>query len=89
VLDCTHDELSFISSYLIKASDGVFLWVKLVMGQLDERATEGFCSVAELEKLLLSIPKDLKQLYRLILQKIAKRSRSDISECQTVFRWIA
>jgi len=59
------------------------------MGQLDERATEGFCSVAELEKLLLSIPKDLKQLYRLILQKIAKRSRSDISECQTVFRWIA
>ncbi|KAK4231622.1 hypothetical protein QBC38DRAFT_451252 [Podospora fimiseda] len=65
ILDCDAEELSFISTYLIKASNGVFLWVKLVLDQLDERATDGFCSVAELEKLLLSIPRDLREAYRL------------------------
>ncbi|KAE8445546.1 hypothetical protein EG329_013310 [Mollisiaceae sp. DMI_Dod_QoI] len=89
VLERNHEELSFISSYLIKASNGVFLWVKLVLNQLDQRATEGFCSVVELEQLLLSIPRDLGDLYRLILQKIMKGSRNDVLECQTVFRWIA
>ncbi|KAK3987538.1 hypothetical protein QBC44DRAFT_294981 [Cladorrhinum sp. PSN332] len=89
ILACDIDELSFISTYLIKASNGVFLWVKLVLEQLDERATDGFCSVAELEQLLLSIPRDLRDLYRLILDKINKGSQSNAIECQTVFRWIA
>ncbi|KAK4163853.1 hypothetical protein QBC43DRAFT_318827 [Cladorrhinum sp. PSN259] len=89
ILRCDAKQLDFISTYLIKASDGVFLWVKLVLDQLDERATDGFCSVAELEQLLLSIPRDLRELYRLIIDKINNGSQSNVAECQTVFRWIA
>lgn len=89
ILKCSHEELSFISSYLIEASQGIFLWVKLVLDQLDVRATDGFCSVAELEQLLLSIPKDLRQLYKLILKRIVRGPDKNVRECQTVFRWIA
>jgi ankyrin repeat protein len=103
ILKCSHEELSFISSHLINASRGIFLWVKLVLDQLDVEATNGFCSVAELEELLLSIPENLRQLYELILKRIVegpdknvkgpdknvKGRDKNVRECQTVFRWIA
>lgn len=89
ILHCDHNELAFVSSYLIKWAEGVFVWVRLVLIELDERATEGFCSVAELEALLLSIPKDLRQLYERIMTKIQGSLPQAIRECQTVFRWVA
>ncbi|KAK5054527.1 hypothetical protein LTR84_001418 [Exophiala bonariae] len=89
ILNCKHEELSFISSHLKQASQGVFLWVKLVLQELDERATEGFCSVAELEQLLLTIPTDLKELYQRIQDKIVRGVSKNVRECQTLFRWIA
>lgn len=89
ILKCSHKELSSISSYLIKTSEGIFLWVKLVLDQLDVGTTNGFSSVAELEQFLLSIPKDLRQLYKLILKRIVKGPDKNVRECQTVFRWIA
>lgn len=89
ILKCTHEDLAFISSHLKKASQGVFLWVKLVLQELDERATEGFCTVAELEQLLLTIPTDLRELYQRIQDKIIRGISKNVRECQTLFRWIA
>jgi hypothetical protein len=89
ILQCDHNEIHFISSYLIKWAKGVFLWVRLVLIELSDGATEGFSSPAELQALLLSIPPDLRQLYERILTKIQKGLPQTIRECQSVFRWVA
>jgi hypothetical protein len=89
ILQCEYEELDYISSYLIREAQGVFLWVRLVLIELDEGATEGFSSVAEHEALLISIPKDLKQLYLRILNKVQRGPTLTVQECQTVLRWIA
>jgi hypothetical protein len=60
-----------------------------VLIELDEGATAGFCSVAELEALLVLIPTDLRQLYSRILTKIKKGPIRATQECQTVLRWVA
>ena len=89
ILLCDYQELDFVSSYIIGWAQGVFLWVRLVLIELDDKATMGLCSVAELEALLISIPTDLRQLYATIMEKIHTGLPSSIRECQTILRWVA
>ena len=89
ILDCRVEELDFVSDYLIEKAQGVFLWVRLVLIELDDAATSGFCSVRELEDLLAQIPTDLKQLYARIVKSILEERQSAVQECQTIFRWSA
>jgi hypothetical protein len=86
---CGPKELAYVSSHLIEWAEGVFLWVSLVLFELDEAVTGGFSSMAELKLLLESIPKELGQLYERIMTKIRNGLPRAIRECQTVFRWVA
>jgi ankyrin repeat protein len=63
--------------------------VKLVLAELEERAMEGLCTIAEIENLTTSIPTDLEELYFKIVEKIGKRDQAAVRECQTILRWVA
>ncbi|KFZ19928.1 hypothetical protein V501_00400 [Pseudogymnoascus sp. VKM F-4519 (FW-2642)] len=89
VVQCSLEELDFVSRTLIFRSRGVFLWVKLVLAELEERAMEGLCTTAEIENLTTSIPTDLEELYFKIVEKIEKRDQAAVRECQTILRWVA
>jgi len=63
---------------IVESSDGVFLWVRLVVNSL----AEGFGnrdSMQELEQRLHELPTDLEDLYKYIFHRISPRYRGDAS----------
>ena len=63
---------------IVESSDGVFLWVRLVVNSL----AEGFGnwdSIEELEQRLHELPTDLEDLYKYIFHRISPRYRGDAS----------
>ncbi|PMD52221.1 uncharacterized protein K444DRAFT_621365 [Hyaloscypha bicolor E] len=89
VLQYPPEDLQVVSQTLIFRSKGVFLWVKLVLAELEERAIEGLCTMAEIEDLTTSIPMDLEDLYCRIVEEIVKKNEAAVRECQTLLRWVA
>lgn len=63
-----------VAQNIVNGAHGVFLWVRLVVEQLEEGLTEGD-SFAELEAVLSSLPKDIKLLYARILERIKPQYR--------------
>ncbi|MCJ1248285.1 hypothetical protein MMC30_005502 [Trapelia coarctata] len=82
-------ELDFVAKDLITRSKGVFLWVKLVLAELEERAMASVSSLAEIEAVLRSIPSDLEELYERIIIRLNEKGEAVIREYQLVFRWVA
>jgi ankyrin repeat protein len=68
----TMDQLQFVVDYLIVHSRGVFLWVKLVIQELEENALAG-CSLATIEELLRSLPLELDTLYARIMARTGEQ----------------
>ena len=71
---------------LIERSRGVFLWVKLVILELEEKASTDGCTIADIEQLLWSLPEKLEELYARILNKMAK---SQYTAAVRLFQWVA
>ena len=89
ILNRDSSDIRFVAEELIRRSKGVFLWVKLVLTELEENAMDGICSLAEIEELMQSIPSDLEDLYARIITKIDRGSQAATRECQTLLRWAA
>jgi hypothetical protein len=70
-------ELQSLTQIIIKMSQGVFLWVRLVMDELIEGLCEGD-SIEELGDLLSTIPTELGELYSRALRR-PRRSSSRAS----------
>ena len=60
-----------ISSILSQA-DGVFIWVKLVLGNLLDARTSG-AEPQELNEILKSLPSELEDLYRALLDRVKRQ----------------
>lgn len=75
-LGCPHDEVTshLVKSILTRAS-GIFLWVALVVKSLRERLEETH-DISILEKELDTLPDELEDLFRYLLNAATKSARS-------------
>jgi len=85
-MDIDPDLLVQVVDGLIERSRGVFLWVKLVILELEEKASTDGCTIAEIEQLLWSLPEKLEELYARILNKMAE---SQYTAAVRLFQWVA
>ncbi|KAL2063622.1 hypothetical protein VTL71DRAFT_5427 [Oculimacula yallundae] len=80
-------DLSKIQKTLQKKSQGVFLWVSLIMSEFEEKyLTEG-CSIQEMEDILLSIPSGLDSLYARMFLVIDSQTLSERRETDAILLW--
>lgn len=67
----------------------MFLWVKLVLAELEESVISSVSSQAEIEGVLRSIPSDLEELYESIITRLNQKGDAIFRQYQLVFRWVA
>lgn len=73
-------DFSEIESYIIENSAGVFLWVKLVLKELEDCVMVGGYSLNDLDDLVRSLPKDLRGkegFYGLMVRRLSERHASN------------
>jgi hypothetical protein len=68
-----------ISEYILKHADGVFVWVRLVLSQLKNCCEDGW-SVAQVFRLLYSLPTGLHDMYVRILRNLKDKVAKDMFE---------
>jgi hypothetical protein len=74
---------------LIKRCEGVFLWVSLVLGELEELVADGFSEV-DITKLLKSLPSDLIEFYKRIVTRLKENgNKGRIREGKKMLAWAA
>jgi len=84
-----HDDLSIIQETLQRKCQGIFLWVKLVMLELQWKYHDEGCSLREMEEILISIPADLATLYDRMFLKIESQTPRQRKETEAILAWIA
>jgi len=84
VMGVSMDLLEKVIEGLIERSSGVFLWVKLVTLELQEKASTG-CTVGEIEKRLWSLPSELEDMYARVLAKLVEQH----TVAARLFHWVA
>lgn len=74
-------DLGFVEDYMMSHANGVFLWVALVLRELNQLVREGF-SLADLEHRLSAFPRELEDLYVVIIDRLIKHMgpREDMIE---------
>ncbi|KAF8539795.1 hypothetical protein BDD12DRAFT_75231 [Trichophaea hybrida] len=77
--DFTSDILDRATSYIVDHAQGVFLWAHLVLKELLKYEEEG-CSQQEFLDRLTSFPKELEDIYQLILQRLEKGNGRSIAQ---------
>lgn len=79
-----------IRSYLADNADGVILWVTVIIDTLSSLIENGEDSFAKLEKKLRSLPKDLSELYKQIVDDLCTRlSPEEVSETRKTLMWVS
>ena len=69
-----------IGSYIVENSAGVFLWVNLVLKELEDCVIEGGYSLSDLDDLVRRLPRDLRGkdgFYGLMIKRLSKRHASN------------
>ncbi|KAH0541631.1 hypothetical protein FGG08_003921 [Glutinoglossum americanum] len=79
-------ELQYIRSYLLRHSDGVFLWVELVLRRVEEYVNSGATGDGIRER-LEGFPDDLYPFYRDIIRQLEARGKCDITEAGNMIAW--
>ena len=82
------DKLDTVRDYLIKRCDGVFLWVSIVLRELEELVAVGI-SGASVMKLLESLPSDLVKLYERIVEKLKAKPNQIQKRGKKLLVWTA
>jgi GTPase SAR1 family protein len=81
-------ELGEVRDYMIEHSHGVFLWVSLVLKELEKQIVNKGFSEANLMNLLKSLPFELGELYKRIVDElVANREKEDVKEGQKSLVW--
>ena len=87
-LDVSREHEDLIVSVLLKKARGMFIWVRLVINLLKDAA-----AVDEIRKILFSIPRELHDIYCVILAKLQRRlstaPASRLHRAQSIFKWLA
>lgn len=74
--DQVRDAIEDLQKEVFRQANGVFLWVRLVLDTLLKELTEG-ASVAELRKILETLPPELEQLYIALTKRIPAQYRRE------------
>ncbi|KAF8534841.1 hypothetical protein BDD12DRAFT_983623 [Trichophaea hybrida] len=85
ILDAHTTKVQDIHHMIVKRSRGVFLWVKLVLNELEDMAHNG-CSLFEIKRKLEYLPQDLDDLYALMLEKLGT---AEHAETLRMLQWVA
>lgn len=73
------------TEYIVNNAEGVFLWVKLVLKELQKRVGKGF-SEAQIYESLKKLPKGLKDFYELMLDKL--RAEEDYPQASKMLQFV-
>ena len=77
-----HAEL--LRSEIFKRSSGIFLWVVLVLGILNDEYLKNSASINSLRKVLSQIPPELNELFEMILS----RDKENLEQLHACLKWI-
>ena len=80
---------STIHDTLVEKCQGVFLWVKLVLLEFEEKYHNEGCTIQEMEDILRSIPPGLDALYARMSLPIALQKEAQRKETEAIFSWTA
>lgn len=86
-LSFTGDILRESIDHIVTYAEGVFLWTHLVMEELSVYAETGYSS-EEIFDVLKSLPKELEELYELILSRLLEGKPRDITVGIRLFQFI-
>jgi hypothetical protein len=75
---------------IVERSQGVFLWIKLVLDELKDMACDG-CTLSEMGRQLESLPQDLNDLYAHMLENLEKRRlpTARMADTSRMLQWVA
>jgi hypothetical protein len=90
ILGAGLEQVRIIGRMLVERSRGVFLWVKLVLDELEEMAHDN-CTPAGMGKKLKTLPEDLDNLYTHICTKLKNcyACGDGMTETLRMLRWVA
>ncbi|PVH68034.1 hypothetical protein DL98DRAFT_475129 [Cadophora sp. DSE1049] len=77
-----------VQNDLIERCEGVFLWVSLVLRELEELVPDGFSEV-EITTLLKSLPSDLVEFYKRIVKRLKENCKGQICGGKKMLAWAA
>jgi len=83
-------QIQDIHFMIVERSLGVFLWVKLVLDELEDMAFDG-CTLSEMGRRLESLPQDLNDLYAQMLAKLEKHLSpiAGTADTSRMLQWVA
>jgi ankyrin repeat protein len=85
-------DIQAIHHMIVERSQGVYLWVKLVLDELKDMACDG-CTLSEMGRQLESLPQDLNNLYGHMIEKLEERRSSVAGMADTsrtrMLQWVA
>ncbi|KAH6711289.1 hypothetical protein BKA61DRAFT_88438 [Leptodontidium sp. MPI-SDFR-AT-0119] len=84
-----HDDWSVIQQTLQRKCQGVFLWVKLILLELEEKYHREGCTIQEMEDILISIPSGLDAMYARMFLVIEAQTVSQRRETEAMLAWTA
>lgn len=76
-----------IQNTLVKKCQGVFLWVKLVLLEIEDKYHSEGCTIQELEDILRSIPSGIDALYARMILPVSLQSKLQKRESEAIFSW--
>ena len=76
-IDDFQDEFQQLKQEMIRKSDGIFLWVELVLQEVVSEFRAG-STVAELKTIIQQTPKDLNRLYESLIEKVDSRYQLEV-----------
>lgn len=80
-----HANLNFVREAMVIKSQGVFLWAKLVFLEIETKAHEEGCTVAETEQILDSIRAGLDSFYDQMHSNISAQPLTQLQETPAIF----
>ncbi|KAH7319435.1 hypothetical protein BKA65DRAFT_102242 [Rhexocercosporidium sp. MPI-PUGE-AT-0058] len=82
-----HGDWSLIKQTLQDKCQGVFLWVKLILLELEEKYHKEGCTIQEMEDILISIPPGLDSLYARMFLAIESQTNTQRRETEAILAW--
>jgi tetratricopeptide (TPR) repeat protein len=85
--DPSDDLFKWTAEYLKDHAQGVFLWVSIVLREIEQRASVGF-SETDIETMVQKLPLDLLDYYKHIARQLAEGEPEMVGEAKKILDWM-